>query len=77
MNANAVLDIGALRETRRRTGMTNTLSRLPLAAFAPAYAETGLAPANRTPDGQMVQRAGAIAQQQAVIDRLVASGVLK
>ncbi|MFN3313704.1 MAG: nitrilase-related carbon-nitrogen hydrolase [Hyphomonas sp.] len=77
MNANAVLDVGALRETRRKTGMTNTLSRLPLAAFAPAYSETGLAPANRTPDGQMVQRADAIAQQQAVIDRLVASGVLK
>lgn len=77
MNANAVLDISALRETRRKTGMTNTLSRLPLTAFAPAYSETALAPPNRTPDGQMVQRAEAIAQQQAVIDRLIASGVLK
>lgn len=77
MNANAVLDIGALRETRRKTGMTNTLSRLPLAAFAPAYSAAEMAPPNRTPDGQMVQRADAIAQQQAVIDRLIASGVLK
>lgn len=77
MNANAVLDLGGLRETRRKTGMTNTLSRLPLAAFAPAYTDTALAPPNRTPDGQMVQRADALAQQQAVIDRLVASGVLK
>lgn len=77
MNANGVLDLNALRETRRKTGMTNTLSRLPLAAFAPAYAETELAPPNRTPDGRMVQRADALAQQQAVIDRLVASGVFK
>ncbi|MBY9066954.1 nitrilase [Hyphomonas sp. WL0036] len=77
MNANAVLDLTALRETRRKTGMTNTLSRLPLAAFAPAYASTELAPPNRTPDGKMVQRADALSQQQAVIDRLAASGVLK
>lgn len=77
MNANAVLDLTALRETRRKTGMTNTLSRLPLAAFAPAYSENELAPANRTPDGKMVQRADALAQQQAVIDRLVSAGVLK
>lgn len=77
MNANAVLDLTALRETRRKTGMTNTLSRLPLAAFAPAYANHELAPPNRTPDGRMVQRADAIAQQQAVIDRLANSGRLK
>jgi predicted amidohydrolase len=77
MNANAVLDIGALRETRRKTGMTNTLTRLPLAAFAPAYAGMELTPPNRTPDGQMVSRAEAIAQQQAVIDRLMTSGVFK
>ncbi len=77
MNANAVLDLTALRETRRKTGMTNTLSRLPLAAFAPAYAGNEMAPANRTPDSKMVQRADALAQQQAVIDRLVSAGVLK
>lgn len=77
LNANAVLDIGALRETRRKTGMTNTLSRLPNTAFAGAYQQANHAPANRTPDGQMIERKDAIAQQQAVIDRLVASGVLK
>ncbi|NRA28628.1 MAG: nitrilase [Parvularculaceae bacterium] len=77
LNANAVLDIGALRDTRKNTGMTNTLSRLPTAAFAPAYAAANHAPANRTPDAQMIERADAIAHQQAVIDRLAASGVLK
>ena len=69
LNANAVLDIGALRETRRKTGMTNTLSRLPNAAFVGAYEHANHA--------QMIERKDAIAQQQAVIDRLVASGVLK
>ena len=77
LNANAVLDVSALRETRRKTGMTNTLSRLPNAAFAGAYTQANHAPANRTPNAQMIERADAIAQQQAVIDRLVASGVLK
>ena len=77
LNANAVLDIGALRETRRKTGMTNTLSRLPNAAFVGAYEHANPAPANRPPDAQMIDRKDAIAQQQAVIDRLVASGVLK
>lgn len=77
INANAVLDVGALRETRRKTGMTNTISRLPNTAFAPAYAQARHAPANRTPDGRMIERADVIARQQAVIDRLVESGVLK
>lgn len=77
LNANAVLDLAALRETRRKTGMTNLLSRLPLAAFAPTYSATTLAPPNRTPDGRMIERAEAIGQQQAVIDGLVSRGVLK
>jgi predicted amidohydrolase len=77
MNANAVLDIGALRETRRKTGMTNTLSRLPMEAFAPVYGNTTHAPANRTPDGQMIERVDAIKGQQKVIDQLVTEGVLK
>lgn len=77
INANAVLDIGALRETRAKTGMTNTLSRLPISAFAPVYAETELAPANRTADGQMIERAEAIAGQQAVIDAMREKGIVK
>lgn len=77
LNANAVLDIGALRETRRKTGMTNTLSRLPMEAFAPVYANATHAPSNRTADGKMIERADAIKGQQAVIDKLVAAGVLQ
>jgi predicted amidohydrolase len=77
LNANAVLDIAALRAARQNTGMTNTLSRLPNAAFAPAYQQAQHAPPNRTPDGGMIERAEAIAQQQAVIDRLTKDGVLK
>lgn len=77
LNANAVLDIGALRETRKKTGMTNTLSRLPNAAFAGGYARANHAPPNRTPDGQMIEKAEAIAAQQSVIDRLAKAGVLK
>lgn len=76
-NANAVLDIGALRETRRRGGMTNLLSRLPLDAFAGRYAATGLAPPNKTPDGRMIERTEVLARQRAVIDSLVARGILR
>ncbi|MFC7290316.1 nitrilase-related carbon-nitrogen hydrolase [Hirschia litorea] len=77
LNANAVLDINALRETRRKTGMTNTLSRLPNTAFATQYAQANHAPANRTPDGQMIGRMEALAQQQAAIDSLASRNILK
>lgn len=76
MNANAVIDLAGLRSARRKTGMSNFIARLPLDAFKDAYGQT-IAPANRTPDGKMIERADAIAGQQAVIDRLVADGVLK
>jgi predicted amidohydrolase len=76
-NANAVLDIGALRETRRKTGMTNTLSRLPLAAFAPTYAGAALAPPNKTPDGKMIERGEVLARQRSVIEEMARRGVLK
>jgi predicted amidohydrolase len=75
-NANAVLDIGALREARRKTGMTNLLSRVPLDAFAGTYGATELAPPNKTPDGQMIERAEVLARQRATIDRLVEQGIL-
>ena len=76
MNANAVIDLEGLRMARRKTGMSNFLSRLPMAAFAETYAED-IAPANRTPDGNMIERKDAIAGQQQVIDKLVADGVIK
>lgn len=76
-NANAVLDVAALRETRRKTGMTNLLSRVPLDAFAGTYADTELAPPNKTPDGRMIERAEVLARQRQVIERLVADGILR
>jgi predicted amidohydrolase len=77
LNANAVLDIAALRDTRRKTGMTNTLSRLPVAAFAPAYSGTTLAPPNKTPDGRMIERSEVLMRQRNVIDAMVSRGILR
>jgi predicted amidohydrolase len=76
INANALIDLGALRSARLKTGMTNTLSRLPNKAFAPAYARAHHADADRTPDGRMMDRAGVLNAQQSVINRLEASGTL-
>jgi predicted amidohydrolase len=76
-NANAVLDVTALRDTRRKSGMTNTLSRLPLAAFAPAYSAGQLAPPNKTPDGKMIERGEVLARQRAVIDDMVKRGIVR
>lgn len=77
LNANAVVDLDALRAMRRNTGMTHVLSRLPNAAFASRYARANHAPPNRTPDGRMIERTDAIANQRAVIDRLIAQGALQ
>lgn len=76
MNANAVIDIGALRDARRKTGMSNFLSRLPMAAFREGYMAER-APANRTPDGRMIERATAIQQQQDVIDAMLRAGAIR
>lgn len=76
MNANAVIDLDGLRDARRKTGMSNFLSRLPLAAFRQGY-EAERAPANRTPDGGMIDRVEAIRQQQAVIERMLGDGANK
>lgn len=76
INGNAVIDLDGLREARRNTGMSNLLSRLPLSAFRAGYAAER-APPNRTPDAKMIERADAIAGQRALIDKLVADGVLK
>ena len=76
MNANAVIDLDGLREARRKTGMSNFLSRLPLAAIRPGY-DTERAPANRTANGKPLDRADAIAAQRAVIETMIAQGVIR
>jgi len=76
MNANAIIDLDGLRSARRKTGMSNFLSRLPMAAFRPGYAQD-IAPENKTPDGTMIERKDAIQSQQSVIDTLAKNGVIK
>ena len=73
MAANAELDIGALRRARRRPGMGNLPSRLPLELFRLGYAERSGQPPNSllrggeviTPDREFFRR-----RQAAVIARL-------
>jgi predicted amidohydrolase len=76
MTANAIIDLAGLREARRKTGMSNFLSRLPMEAFRDGYAAKRAA-ANGAKGGKMIERAEAIAAQQGAIDRMIAEGVLK
>ena len=50
MVAHALVELQGLREARRRTGLTNTVSRLPLQAFADSYRDHVVRPANRLLD---------------------------
>ena len=47
MVANATIDLGALRAARQRPGMSNLLSRQPLALYAEGYAGIEMRPKNR------------------------------
>ncbi len=55
MVANATIDLPALRERRRRTGLTNTLSRQPFQAYAESYANTEFHRRNGLVDNGKVQ----------------------
>jgi predicted amidohydrolase len=77
MVANAVIDLPALRAYRRRTGMSNFLARQPNQLYARFYANSTLAPANKMANGQMMEQREVIARQRAVIERMVADGVIK
>lgn len=76
MVACATLDIGALRATRRKTGLSNVLVRQPFQAYASMYAETVFHPANQLldQDGRArVPAKGELTQwQRADIERLSA-----
>ncbi|MDX2236819.1 MAG: nitrilase-related carbon-nitrogen hydrolase [Hyphomonadaceae bacterium] len=74
--ANAILDMDGLRGSRRRTGMTNLLSRLPMSAFAPAYTQERVIP-NGMADGRILERAQVIERQRAVIERLARDGAIR
>jgi predicted amidohydrolase len=80
MSANAVIDIGALRRTRRRRGMANILSRQAFDLYADSYTETRFHAANSMlhngkvrdiPDKDFFRK-----RQEANIERLVKAGLL-
>lgn len=74
--ANAAIDVVGLRAARQRTGMANFLSRLPMAALAAQYQGPERAGANGLSGGQMIERAGVLARQRVVIERLTSLGLL-
>ncbi|MBM4196543.1 MAG: nitrilase [Gammaproteobacteria bacterium] len=79
-NSNAVIDIGALRRTRRRTAMANVMSRQPFQIYADSYARF------RFHEGNFLLRDGKVIEppnrdtfrkrQEANIERLVKAGLL-
>lgn len=79
-NSNAVIDVGALRRTRRRTAMANVMSRQPFDIYASSYAEADFHRRNFLlkdgkvtvpPDRETFRR-----RQEANVERLVKAGLL-
>ena len=77
LNANAVIDLPALRATRSRTGMANLLTRLPTQAFEPGYAAGGSAEPNAMADRAMLSQEEALARQRGVIEGMRERGVFQ
>ncbi len=76
MTAHAVIDIAGLRDRRQRGGLSNTLSRLPLQAFAASYGQlTGRAP-NELGTAAGASRDHLQGLQAATIDRLARRGLV-
>jgi predicted amidohydrolase len=79
-NSNAVIDIGALRRTRRRTAMANVLSRQPFGIYASSYAKARYHEGNfLLKDGKVQEpppREAFRRRQEANIERLVKAGLL-
>ena len=81
MAANAVIDLAALRATRKRTGLTNTLVRHPFEAYvdtlknAPFKAPNGLLNSDGTVHAP--EKGELHARQRQDIERLISAGVLR
>jgi predicted amidohydrolase len=79
-NSNAVIDIGALRRTRRRTAMANVMSRQPFQIYADSYARFEFHQGNfLLRDGKVIEppdRDTFRRRQAANIERLVKAGLL-
>ncbi len=80
MSANAVIDIAALRRTRRRRGMSNVLSRQAYDLFAESYSQAKFHQANSLmKDGEVMEipeKEFFVKRQEANIERLVKAGLL-
>jgi predicted amidohydrolase len=79
-NSNAVIDVGALRRTRRRTAMANVMSRQPFEIYANSYATYKHHPGNfLLRDGKVIEppdRDTFRRRKEATIGRLVKAGLL-
>lgn len=76
MCGNGEIDIGALRRTRRKPGMTNTLARQRLELFSSVYAGEPVYPANTLSDVAVPERAHFKRTLQGAIDALAERGVI-
>jgi len=74
--AHGVLDVGALRERRRREGLAATISRLPLQAFADSYGQVAGRAANELSAAREASRSHLQELQAATIDRMARGGLV-
>ena len=77
MVAYATIDLGALRACRRKTGLSNVLSRQPYQAYADSYRDTVFRPANLLLDAgkpRVPERREFTEWQRADIERLARAG---
>jgi predicted amidohydrolase len=77
MVAYATIDLAALRACRRKTGLSNVLSRQPLQAYAESYRQTVIHPGNLLLDGNTArapERREFTEWQRADIERLAKAG---
>ncbi len=76
LGAHAILDVESLRERRRRTGLHNTLSRLPLQAFAASFEHIAGRAANELSQEEDASRSRLQELQAATVVRLDRAGRL-
>ena len=76
MCGNGEIDLAALRSTRRKCGMTNSLARQRLELFKDVYGGASVYPANSLADVAAPERAHFQRTLQETIDRLAERGVI-
>ena len=70
------IDLGALRRSRRKPGMTNTLARQRLELFTAVYGADPVYPANSLQGVEDIHRSHFQDTLQATIDSLVGRGII-